>query len=412
MKLSTGITIEESVKIALSSLSSAKLRTFLTLLGVIIGVMSVITVVSIIKGLDYYVETKLFNIGSNDFLVSKTPSIITSFKEWLKYRKRKDIKYEDFLFLRERCKNCRLIGARVSKTGNAKYRDNTLLDVSIKGFMPEDFYILGTTEIYSGRPLIEDDIKYRRRVVVIGWDLKEKLFGNINPLGKWIRVSNIPLRVVGIAEKKGKILGQSQDSFAVIPITLFFKKFGRNRSITISVHTESLTEMENAMDEVRLILRARRKLSPRDEDDFSIESQDTFLDFYKKTTMTMSLVMIIVASISLFVGGIVIMNIMLVSVAERMKEIGLRKAVGATRKNIMFQFLVESVTISSVGGAFGILLGFFIAKAITLFTGFPSRIELWSVVAGIMIAGLVGLFAGVYPASKASKLDPIVTLRM
>ncbi len=408
----TGITIKESVSIAFSSLRASKLRTFLTLLGVIIGVMSVITVISIIKGLDYYVETKLFNMGANDFMVSRTPSIITSFKEWLKYRKRKPIKYDDFLYIKENCRTCQLVGARTSTSGVAKYRDRSLYDVSLRGYMPEDFYILGSTEIFSGRPLIEDDIKYHKRVAVIGWDLKEKLFQNINPLGKWIRIKNIPLRVVGVAEKKGKILGQSQDNFVIIPITLFFKKFGRYRSITISVHTESLEAMESAMDEVRVILRARRHVGPKEDDDFAIESQDTFLDFYKKTTMTISFVVILVASISLFVGGIVIMNIMLVAVAERMKEIGLRKAVGATRKDIMFQFLIESVTISLIGGLIGILTGFIIAKVITIATGFPSRIEPWSIFIGIFVAAIVGLFAGVYPASKAAKLDPIVTLRM
>ncbi len=407
------INFAESIKISVSSLRENKLRTFLTLLGIIIGVMTVIAVVSIISGLNRYVETKLFNFGSNDFMVQRTPSLITSYEKWLEVKKRKRIPYRYYKIIRKRCSSCLLVGARASSSGTVKYGDNSLEDVRITGYTENDAYILGTIELESGRPIIKSDVSEGKQVVLIGWDIKDKLFKGVDPIGKYIRVRGFRFKVIGVAEKKGKVLGMSQDNFVTIPITTFFKKFGkRNRSITITVHTESLKMMEDAQDEVRSIMRGLRHLSPKDDDDFSIETQQTFLDFYKKTTATLYLVMILISSIALIVGGIVIMNIMLVSVTERIREIGIRKAVGARRRDILIQFLIESVFLSVIGGIIGILIGFSIAKIISVATGFPSSVELWSVIAGVLIAGTVGLFSGIYPANKAAKLDPVAALRM
>ena len=407
------INVGESLLISWDSLKTNKLRTFLTLLGIIIGVMTVIGVVSIISGLNRYVETKLFNFGSNDFFVSKAPSIITSMKEWQEMRKRKNIKYEDYKYVVKHCSSCMYVGATVSTSGKVKYGDNYLEGVRITGQTENDNFILGELKIENGRLFTRADITEKKQYAIIGWDIKDKLFKGKDPVGKWLRVRRHKFKIIGVAEKKGKILGQSQDNFVKIPITSFFKKFGKmRRTINITVHTESLKEMENAQEEVRQILRARRHVSPKDEDNFAIETQQTFLDFYKKTTATMYLVMIIISSISLLVGSIVIMNIMLVSVTERVKEIGLRKAVGARRRDILFQFLIESITLSIFGGSIGILLGFTIAKLISVATGFPSAVELWSVIIGIVIATFVGLISGIYPANKAAKLDPVEALRM
>ncbi len=390
-----------------------KLRTLLTLLGIIIGVMTVIAVVSIISGLNRYVETKLFNFGSNDFMVQRTPSLITSYEEWLKVRKRKRIPFRYYKIIKERCSSCMLVGARVSTSGIVKYGDNSIEDVNITGYTENDAYILGTLELESGRAILKSDVDNGRQVAIIGWDIKDKLFKGRDPIGKFIRMKGFRFKVIGVVEKRGKVLGMSQDNFVTIPITTFFKKFGkRNRSATITVHTESLKMMEDAQDEVRSIMRALRHLSPKDKDNFAIETQQTFLDFYKKTTATLYLVMILISSIALIVGGIVIMNIMLVSVTERIREIGIRKAVGARRRDILIQFLIESVFLSIIGGLIGIFLGFSIAKIISVATGFPSAVELWSVIAGVLIAGIVGLFSGIYPANKAAKLDPVVALRM
>ncbi len=407
------INFTESIKISVSSLKENKLRTFLTLLGIIIGVMTVITVVSIISGLNRYVETKLFNFGSNDFMVQRIPSLITSYEKWLEVKKRKRIPYRYYKIVRKRCSSCLLVGARVSSSGIVKYGDNALEDVRISGYTENDAYILGTINLEGGRALIKADVMEGKQVAIIGWDIKDKLFRGIDPFGKYIKLKNYKFKVIGVAEKKGKVLGMSQDNFVIIPITTFFKKFGRrNRSITITVHAESLKMMEDAQDEVRSIMRALRHLSPKDEDDFSMETQQTFLNFYKKTTATLYLVMILISSIALVVGGIVIMNIILVSVTERIREIGIRKAVGARRRDILTQFLIESIFLSVIGGVIGIILGFLIAKIITIATGFPSSVELWSVISGVLIAGIVGLFSGIYPANKAAKLDPVVALRM
>ncbi len=407
------INFTESIKISLTSLRENKLRTFLTLLGIIIGVTTVIAVVSIISGLNRYVETKLFNFGSNDFMIQRMPSIITSYEQWMELKKRKRIPFRYYKVIKERCSSCLLVGARVSTSGIVKFRDNSIEDVRITGYTENDTYILGTLELESGRAIIKSDVSEGKQVALIGWDLKDKLFKGIDPIGKFIRVRGSKFKVIGVVEKRGKVLGMSQDNFITIPITTFFKKFGkRNRSIVITVHTESLKMMEEAEDEVRAIMRALRHLSPKEKDDFAIETQQTFLDFYKKTTATLYLVMILISSIALIVGGIVIMNIMLVSVTERIKEIGIRKAVGARRRDILFQFLIESIFLSSIGGLIGITFGFIIAKVISIATGFPSSVELWSVIAGIAIAGTVGLFSGIYPANKAAKLDPVVALRM
>jgi putative ABC transport system permease protein len=406
------INVKESVFISLDSLRANKLRTFLTLLGIIIGVMTVIGVVSIISGLNRYVETKLFNFGSNDFFVSKAPSIITSLKDWQEMRKRKNIRYEDYKYVLEHCNSCMYVGATVNSSGKIKYGDNYLEQVQITGQTENDNFILGELKIVNGRLFTRSDVLAKKQFVIIGWDVKEHLFKGRDPIGKWIWIRNFKFRIIGVAEKRGKVLGRSQDNFVKIPITTFFKKFGKmKRSISITVHTESLKDMENAQEEIRQILRARRHIKPKDDDDFAIETQQTFLDFYKKTTATMYLVMIIISSISLLVGSIVIMNIMLVSVAERVKEIGLRKAVGARRKDILFQFLIESITLSIVGGSVGIIIGFAIAKLVSVATGFPSAVELWSVIIGIVIATFVGLISGIYPANKAAKLDPVEALR-
>jgi len=407
------INIGESISISFDSLKAHKLRTFLTLLGIIIGVTTVIGVVSIISGLNKYVETKMFDIGSNDFSISKMPDIITSFEKWKEYQKRKRITYEDYKIVQKNCKNCMFVGARVNTSGKVKYKENILEDVRVRGFTDKDSLILGSIDLESGRHFNEMDIKKHSRVAVIGWDIKDKLFEYVDPLGKWLWIKGNKYRIVGVAEKKGKMLGFSQDNFVIIPITTFFKKYGRyNRSITIAIHTESLKAMENAQDEIRIMLRSKRHLSPKEDDNFSIETQQTYLDFYKSITGTLYLVMTIISAISLLVGGIVIMNIMLVSVTERIKEIGLRKAVGARRRDILFQFLIESVTLSCFGGIIGIIIGFTIAKLISVLTGLPSTVEIWSVIAGILIASFVGLLSGVYPANKAARLDPVEALRM
>ena len=333
--------------------------------------------------------------------------------KWKKYSKRKKIEYEDYEAVKKYCTSCHLVGARASSSGTVKYKDKYLDDVRISGYTENDTEILGNLELESGRSFQKSDLLERMPVAIIGWDLREQLFPGIDPIGKTFWAKQNIYRVIGVGEKKGKVLGMSQDNYVIVPLTTFFKDFGaRRRNFEVTVSTKSPEAMESAQEEVRQIIRSRRKLMGNMEDDFAIETQETFMDFYRKTTGALYIGMVVISSISLLVGGIVIMNIMLVSVTERVKEIGLRKAIGARLRDILFQFLIEALMLSFIGGLLGILLGFSIAKAITAATGFPSSVELWSILTGLAIAGVVGLFAGIYPANKAAKLDPVIAIRM
>ena len=405
------INIGESASIALSSLWANKLRTFLTLLGIIIGVLTIIAVVSIIQGLNNYVYTKMAFYGANDFTVSKFSMIGTSLKEFKEQLKRKNLLLEDMRLLREKCETCELVGASVSTSRNVKYQSNILKEAEIRGITYLDHMIGTVIELERGRHILKEDEDRSRSVCVVGSDIVENLFPYIDPLGKWLKAGPNNFLIVGIGQKKGKILGYSQDNYVRIPITTFQKIYGSRRSISINIHTSSQEQMEQSQEEVRTILRSKRHLSFKDKDDFSFRTSETFIQFYKTATSSIYFAMIVISSIALLVGGIVVMNIMLVAVTERTKEIGIRMSVGARRKDILFQFLVESSVISSTGGVIGILLGFGIAKIVTATTSMPSTVDPVSIVMAILVSASIGLFFGIYPANRAAKLDPIEALR-
>ncbi len=405
------INISESASIALSSLWANKLRTFLTLLGIIIGVLTIIAVVSIIQGLNNYVYTKMAFYGANDFSVSKFSMIGMSLKQWKEQMKRKNLLLEDMRLLREKCETCELVGASVSTSRNVKYGSNILKDAEIRGITYLDHMIGTVIELERGRHILKEDEDHSRSVCVVGSDIVEKLFPHIDPLGRWLKVGPNNYLIVGIGQKKGKILGFSQDNYVRIPITTFQKKYGSRRSININIHTSSQEQMAKSQEEVRTILRSKRHLSFKDKDDFSFQTSETFIQFYKTATSSIYFAMIVISSIALLVGGIVVMNIMLVAVTERTKEIGIRMSVGARRKDILFQFLVESSVISSTGGIIGILLGFGIARIVTATTSMPSTVDPSSIVLAVLVSASIGLFFGIYPANRAAKLDPIEALR-
>jgi putative ABC transport system permease protein len=405
------INIGESVAMSMGSLWSSKLRTFLTLLGIIIGVLTIIAVVSVIQGLNNYVYTKMSFFGANDFTVSKFSMIGTSLKEFREQLKRKDLTLDEMTLLRRECRSCELVGASVSTSRTVKAGSQSLKDVEIRGITHLDHVIGSVLELEAGRHIQKEDEAHSRSVCVIGYDIKDKLFPFTDPLGKWLRVGADNFLVVGLGAKKGKLLGMSQDNFVRIPITTFMKSYGSRRSISINVHTSSQAQMEAAQDEVRTILRSSRHRSFKDKDDFSFQTSETFIRFYRNATSSIYFAMIAVSSIALLVGGIVVMNIMLVTVTERTKEIGIRMAVGARRRDILFQFLIESAFISATGGAIGILLGAIAAKIVTAATSMPSRVEPASVVIAIIMSASIGLFFGIYPANKAAKLNPVDALR-
>lgn len=325
--------------------------------------------------------------------------------------KRKNLLLEDMRVIRDRCKSCELVGASLSTFRNVKYGNKLLKNAEIRGITHLDHMIGTVIELERGRHILKEDLDHSRTVCVIGADIVEKLFPYVDPLGRWLKVGQRNFLIVAIGEKKGKILGFSQDNYVRIPITTFHKIYGSRRTVEINIHTSSQEQMEQAQEEVRTILRSRRHLSYKDKDDFSFATSETFIQFYKTATSSIYFAMIAISSIALLVGGIVIMNIMLVAVTERIKEIGIRMSVGARRRDILFQFLVESSVMSCTGGIIGILLGFSIAKLVSATTPMPSTVDPISIFMAILVSTSIGLFFGMYPANKAAKLDPIEALR-
>jgi putative ABC transport system permease protein len=403
--------VRESFTMAVVSLRTNKLRTFLTLLGIIIGVLTIIAVVSVIQGLNNYVYTKMSFFGANDFSVQKFSMIGTSLKDFREQMKRKDLTLVDRDLIRANCPSCDLVGASVSTSQTVKYGNQSLKDTEVRGVTYLDHEIGSVVELESGRHLQSMDETNSRPVCVIGSDIAEKVFVTVDPIGRWLKVGNQNFQVIGVGKKKGKILGFSQDNYVRIPITTFMKVYGSRRSISINIHTKSQEQMVKAQEEVRTVLRSWRKRSYNDPDDFAFATSETFIQFYKTATSGIYFAMIAVSSIALLVGGIVIMNIMFVSVSERTKEIGIRMAVGARRKDILYQFLIESSVISAMGGIIGIVLGFLVARIISAATSMPSSVEPVSIVLAIVMSWSIGLFFGIYPANRAAKLDPVEALR-
>ncbi|MDW7761450.1 MAG: ABC transporter permease [Acidobacteriota bacterium] len=403
--------ITESLEMAVSSMRANKMRTFLTLLGVIIGVLTIIAVVSVIQGLNNYVYTKMAFYGANDFSISKFSMMNMSLKDFTDQMKRRDLTLEEMRFLRESCRSCELVGASTGTSREVKFRNRSVRDTQVRGVTSVDHLIGSTLELEKGRHLQIEDERHSRMVCIIGADVEENLFQGIDPVGRRIKVGNRDFQVIGVGTRKGKILGFSQDNYVRIPITTFLKIYGSRRSLDINIHTASQEKMIQAQEEVRTLLRAWRKRTYKDPDDFSFQTSETFIQIYKSATSGVYFAMIAVASIALLVGGIVIMNIMFVSVTERTKEIGIRMAVGARRKDILLQFLLESSIIAAVGGLIGILLGIGVARIVTAATAMPSRVEPVSIILAIVMSWSVGLFFGIYPANKAAKLDPVEALR-
>jgi putative ABC transport system permease protein len=380
-------------------------------LGVVIGVASVITVVTLVNGAKQFVTTKLNSYGAEVVTVSKMPQTFMTIEEYLEFQRRKDVKLDDYEAIRDGCQSCVSVGALRNTTGKIVYGTKSSTDTDIRGWtwtMPP----MSNLNIAQGRPFTEAEDQHSTHVAIVGSDIAENLLGAGDPLGKEIRVDGDPYTVIGVGEKQGKTFGASQDNWVAVPLMAFLQSYGQNKSMVIYVNAGGGgVTIERVSDELRTIMRGRRHLAPGTKDTFSIDTSATFQNILSQILNSFGAVVVAIAAISLVVGGIVIMNIMLVSVTERTREIGIRKALGARQQDILLQFLVESGTMSLCGGMIGVIGGISVAKIITLLVSFPSEVKLWSVLVGLIVATAVGVFFGVYPARKAAQLDPIVALR-
>ncbi len=408
------LSIWESIRVAIGSLRANKLRTALTLVGIVVGVAAVIAVVTIIKGLDQTVASTFSSQGSTVFTISKRPQFIKSREEFIKYNKRKDVVQEDADAIIRLCTACWRTGISADTRQIIKHADQKSDGVTVRGSTLSMFDI-NAVNIATGRAWTDSETAAARDVCVVGTDMLENLFGGAAPdrvLNQEVRIAGHPFQIIGVAEPFGKIFGVSRDNFIMIPYPTYQKLFGARDSLVVYIQVPTAAQLEAAEDQVRPIMRNRRGRTFADEDDgFALETQDVFLDIYGKATSNIYIVTIGVAAISLVVGGIVVMNIMLVSVTERTKEIGIRKAIGARKADILMQFLTEAVVVAAIGGALGVLVGFGLAYTLSLLLGFPLLMSAGSAILGVTVSSLVGIISGLWPAWSAAKLDPIEALR-
>jgi putative ABC transport system permease protein len=400
----------EAASIALAAIWSSKLRSLMTVLGNIVAVTSIIAVVSLIQGLNASVQDAILSqAGADSFSIQQFP-ISFSEEEFEKSRYNPRLTAADAQAVKRFSPLVSAVMLESSASGQITYRDKSIDSVQIRGVSSE-FGSFSTFNAEQGRLMSAIEVERSTPVVVIGWDIADRLFDGADPLEKIIQIEGIHFRVVGVSEKRGAFLGQSQDSYAIIPLNRLQTIFGSRRQLSVVVKPRDIGQIRTAMDEATVALRIARRLKPKQPDNFGLFTSDTFLDLYHQATNGIFAVLVGIVALSLVVGGIVIMNIMLMVVTERTREIGLRKALGARRSDIMAQMLTESVVLSVFGGVIGTLLGSGIALTIASLTPVPAAVEAWSVVLGIGVTAVVGLFFGLYPASRAARLDPIEALR-
>jgi len=400
----------EAASIALQSIWASKLRSLLTVLGNIVAVTSIIAVVSLVQGLNASVKDAIESgLGAESFTVQRTGRTLTE-EEQQRAQRNPSVTLDDMAAIRRLSPSVAFVVAQAGGGAEAKYRAESLDSLSLQG-VSKDYFSLPTTLIDRGRPITAAEFDAGRNVAFLGWGAADRLFGGVDPIDKVVSLNGIHFTVLGIATKKGSFFGSSQDEYAVIPLRAFQRLFGSRQSLSLTVQPKTPEMFQTAMDETTLALRMKRRLRPSQPDNFGIVSSQTFLNLYNQITSGVFQILIGVVSLSLIVGGIVIMNIMLMVVTERTREIGLRKSLGARRRDVMWQILTESITLSTFGGVVGTTFGFLVAFAISRLTPLPAVVEFWSVMLGISMTAIVGLFFGLYPAMRAASLDPIEALR-
>ena len=403
------VTAREAFWIAIEALNTHKLRSFLTLLGVVIATTTLIVVMSIINGMNLYIAEHVANLGVNTFILSQY-KWAQGYEAYLKARRRnRPIRMEDYKFLKDRLEGYKTMGATAEYGGRtAHFQNQEIFDTEVVGVTPSMIDI-GQQKVDYGRYIAESDFTHSSPVCFIGTDLVDKFFPNVDPIGKEVRVDDQSFRVVGVAEKIGTTFGQSQDNFVIIPLTTFQQQFFTRPQLNVSIQAWSAAQMIPLEDEVRMLMRVRRHLQYHEDDTFGINASETIMSLWQRLTGTIFAVTIGVVTVFMVVGGIVIMNIMLASVTDRTHEIGIRKSLGARRRDILTQFIIESAVMAGTGGVVGILLALLINIPVQNFV--TSSIPLSAIVVGVGLSVLVGLFFGIYPANKAARLDPIEALR-
>jgi putative ABC transport system permease protein len=402
--------IVEGVVIALRAIWGSKLRSFMSVLGNIVAVTSIIAVVSLIQGLNATVTDAIVSdVGADSFVVDRY-GLTRSEEDFEKVRSNPRLTMQDAEAIKRYSPLVRSVMAESGSSGQVSFREKLLESINIRGVSSE-YVNFSSYNAERGRLISPSEVERNRNVALLGWGTADRLFGARNPLDQVIKIQGVHFRVIGVNEKKGSVFGQSQDEFAVVPLGAFQKIFGSRRSIQLNVKPVDPSVVREAMNDATVALRIERRLKPKERDNFGMFTSDSILEIYHQATNGIFAVLVGVVALSLVVGGIVIMNIMLMVVTERTFEIGLRKALGAKRRDIMLQVLAESVTLSVAGGIVGTTLGFVVALVISKVSPLPAAVQPWSVALGIGITAIVGLFFGVYPAMRAARLDPIEALR-
>ncbi|HWB99817.1 MAG TPA: ABC transporter permease [Bryobacteraceae bacterium] len=403
--------VSDNLRIAGDAIRAHPLRAALTVLGLTMGVATLIAVMTLVQGANVYVEQKVANLGTNVFRISRLPFAVTDFTVLVKAQRNKNITIDDLYAVAAGCPHCENTGASISSTVTLRYKDHQLDDVALHGYTP-NMAVIDTRTLLAGRYFTDLEDSHDAAVCLVGDNVVREFFAGLDPIGRVVRAGNQEYTVIGTFERIGAVLGQEQDNFLIIPLHTYLRNRGSRSSLTLQIQATGGEQVfERAQDEARMILRGRRHIEPGREEDFFIGTADAYIALWQSISSAFFAVFVMVSSISAVVGGIVIMNVMLVSVTERTKEIGVRRAVGATQADILRQFLAESVMQCLIGGLAGVGIGFGCALALRSLTSFPASVQTWVAILGVILSSSIGLFFGIYPAIKASHLDPVVALR-